>query len=237
VSLNSYLYDVFNEVFREVRDFEGAVGIAAGESLIANLGFHGDRELISLGSCANLGAKVTDGMDTITVTQDVYALLPEELQGHFEKSGTVARKTTYRATALHWPRHCRLAEALGVRFDSDQWKQKTEEYRDALPLGGMEISEAQVLIDLNALTERNSKKTSAVVLYADLDGFTRYVQAAEREDDVVSLVRALHMIRAELRAVVRQDYPGLVLQHQGDRFSPSPTRPPVIALMNAAPTA
>jgi class 3 adenylate cyclase len=57
-----------------------------------------------------------------------------------------------------------------------------------------------------------------VVLYADLDGFTRYVQVAERDEDVVSLVRALHMIRAELHAVVEQDYPGLVLQHQGDRL-------------------
>ena len=100
VSLNSYLYDVFNDVFREVRDFEGAVGIAAGECLVANLGFRGDRELISLGSCANLGAKVIDGMDTITITEDVYTLLPEVLQEHFEKSGTVVGAATYRAK---WP--------------------------------------------------------------------------------------------------------------------------------------
>jgi hypothetical protein len=89
VSLNSYLYDVFNDVC-EVRNFEGAVGLAAGECLVANRGFRGDRELISLGSCANLGAKVIDGMDTITITEDVYALLPNALREHFEKSRTVA---------------------------------------------------------------------------------------------------------------------------------------------------
>src|SRR5262249_19683424 len=61
-------------------------------------------------------------------------------------------------------------------------------------------------------------RTSAVMLYADLDGFTRYVQAVERDEDVESLVRVLHMIRAELHAVVEQDYPGLVLQHQGGRL-------------------
>ncbi|MGE0684831.1 MAG: hypothetical protein AB7P69_28465, partial [Candidatus Binatia bacterium] len=46
ISLHSYLYDVFNHVFQEVRDFEGAVGVAAGKSLVANIGFHGERELL-----------------------------------------------------------------------------------------------------------------------------------------------------------------------------------------------
>ena len=218
VSLNSYLYDVFNDVFQDVRDFKGAVGIAAGECLVANIGFRGDRELISLGSCANLGAKIIDGIDTITITKDVYALLPEALQEHFEKSGTVAGAATYRASGLCWRNQPRLAEALDVRFDVRQLKKTTKEYRDALPLADMELSEAQVLIDPATLSERTSKRTSAVVLYADLDGFTRYVQAAERDEDVVSLVRVLNMIRAELHAVVEQEYPGLVLQHQGDRL-------------------
>ena len=218
VSLNSYLYDVFNDVFRDVRDFEGAMGIAAGECLVANLGFRGDRELISLGSCANLGAKVIDGMDTITITEDVYTLLPEVLQEHLEKSGTIVGAGTYRANGLRWRKKPRLAEVLGVQFDVERLKKRTEEYRDTLSLADMELGEAHVLIDLDTLSERTSKRTSAVVLYADLDGFTRYVQAAECDEDVASLVRVLHMIRAELHAVVEQDYPGLVLQHQGDRL-------------------
>lgn len=119
VTLNSYLYDVFNDVFREMRDFEGAVGVAAGESLVANLGFRGDRELISLGSCANLGAKAIDGMDTITITEDIYALLPDALQEHFEKSGTVAGAATYRASGLRWRKEPSLAEALEVQFDAE----------------------------------------------------------------------------------------------------------------------
>jgi class 3 adenylate cyclase len=218
VSLNSYLYDVFNDVFREVQDFEGAVGTAAGECLVANLGFRGDRELISLGSCANLGAKVIDGIDTITITEDVHALLPHTLRECFEKSATVAGAVTYRAIGLRWQKNPRLAEALGVQFDVERLKKTTEEYRDALPLADMELSEAHVLIDPDTLSERTSKRTSAVVCYADLDGFTRYVQAAERDEDVVSLVRVLHMIRAEIHAVIEQDYPDLVLQHQGDRL-------------------
>jgi class 3 adenylate cyclase len=220
VSLHSYLYDVFNAVFGDVRDFEGAVGIAAGESLIANIGFQGERELISLGSCANLGAKILGTGDTITVTQEVYALLPEALQEYFEKAGTIAGAVTYRATGMCWRKQPRLAEALGVQFNPEKLRTKTEAHRDALPLTDMEVSGAQELIDLDRLSERRSKKTSVAALYADLDGFTRYVQEAEHDEDVVSLVRVLHMIRTELHAVVNQDYPGvgLVLQHQGDRL-------------------
>jgi class 3 adenylate cyclase len=81
----------------------------------------------------------------------------------------------------------------------------------------MEISDALTAIDLDSLTERNSKRTSAVAIYADLDGFTKYVQEAEDNGQIVSLVRRLHMIRHEFHAVIKQDYNGLVLQHQGDR--------------------
>ncbi len=53
-------------------------------------------------------------------------------------------------------------------------------------------------------------------MFADLDGFTKYVQAAEDDDAVVSLIRQFHMIRAELHAVFESDYEGVVLQHRGD---------------------
>jgi class 3 adenylate cyclase len=218
ITLNSYVYSAFNDVFGEIWNFESAVGIASGESLIANLGFHGDRELISLGSCANLGAKVINGMDTISITEEIYLLLPKELNAFFLKAAIVEGVTAYRATSLRWSNQPKLAEDFGVEFNTDKLKKKTEQYRDALPLHEMEISDAEVIIDLEQLTERNSKKVSAVALYADLDGFTRYVQSAEEDEAIISLVRILHMIRSEFHAVVEQDYPGLVLQHQGDRI-------------------
>ncbi|MGH7823841.1 MAG: adenylate/guanylate cyclase domain-containing protein [Candidatus Binatia bacterium] len=218
ITLNSYVYSVFNDVFGEIWSFESAIGIASGESLIANIGFRGDRELISLGSCANLGAKVINGMDTISITEEIYLLLPKELRKFFEKATTVEEVVAYKATSLRWSNQPRLAEYFGVKFNTERLKKKTEEYRDSLSLAEMEISEAEVLIDPNQLSERNSKKISAVALYADLDGFTRYVQLAEENEAVISLVRILHMIRSEFHAVVEQDYPGLVLQHQGDRI-------------------
>lgn len=216
ITHNSYVLDVFNKVIDDVQDFSSAVGLASGTSYVANIGKHGKRELISLGSCANLAAKVIGGKDTITITSGMYDLLPTCLQEHFQKSNVIAGVQTYRSTGLRWSSHPELVDELSVSWDEEKWKKKTDEYRDDLPLDQIEISDATALIDVTLLTERNCKRTSAVSFYADLDGFTRYVQEAETDAKVVSLIRQFHMIRAEFHAVVSTDYDGLVLQHRGD---------------------
>jgi class 3 adenylate cyclase len=216
ITHNTCVLDVFNKVFADVRDFDSAVGLASGTSYIANIGKHGKRELISLGSCANLAAKILSGRDTITITKRMYDLLPGCLKDHFEKGGVVSGAQTYWAKGLRWSRYPELADDLGVTWDEENWRKRTEDYRDQLPLHEIEIADAAALIDVSTLSERNCKRTAAVALYADLDGFTRYVQEAETDEKVVSLIRQFHMIRAEFHAVVGSDYDGLVLQHRGD---------------------
>ncbi|WP_419188310.1 adenylate/guanylate cyclase domain-containing protein [Stieleria bergensis] len=216
ITQNTYVLDVFNGVFSDVRDFSSAVGLASGTSYICNVGKTGKRELISLGTCANLAAKIIGGRDSITITAEMYEALPECLQGHFEKSEVVADVQTYRATGLRWSRNSGLAEELGVEWNEEKLKKETERHRDNLPLDQINISEATTLIDVSKLTERNCKRTEAVTFYADLDGFTRYVQEAETDDKVVSLIRQFHMIRSEFHSVAGTDYDGLVLQHRGD---------------------
>lgn len=219
ISMNTYLYEVFNDVFEDLpRTFEGAVGVSAGRSLIANLGFRGERERICLGTPANMAAKVLGLGNTISITPEVYDLLPTSLRSHFGKrEKQIAGSDVYQAQALRWGTQPGLADELGVNWNADKWKRRTEERRDELPLDKMTVAWAEVTIDVEALTERNSKRTDAIAVYADLVGFTRYVQEAESDDRVVSLVRELHMIRRELHTVLHKDFPGLVLQHQGDR--------------------
>ncbi len=216
ITHNTFVLDVFNSVFKDVRNFSSAVGLASGTSYIANIGKHGDRELISLGSCANLAAKMLGGRDTITITSAMYDLLPDCLKDHFQEASEIAGVQVYQATGLRWSSHSELAKELGVTWDAEKWRKQTEKYKDELPLDEIEISNATVMIDVHTLTERNCKRTAAVAFYADLDGFTRYVQEAESDEKIVSLIRQFHMIRAEFHAVVGSDYKGLVLQHRGD---------------------
>lgn len=216
ISLNTYIYDVFNPAFTDVRNFQSAIGISAGKCLIANPGIHGERERICLGTPANLAAKVLGLGNTITITSEVYDLIPEDLQAEFSKAGEVAGAQTYKSK-VRWDTHPDLATSLGVTWDREKWEDKTVEHRDALTLKSMEVRWAETELDLDSLTERNSRRMDAVAIYADLDGFTQYVEDAEKDDAVVSLVRELHMIRHEFHAVLKRDYPGVVLQHQGDR--------------------
>lgn len=216
ITQNTYVLDVFNDVFNDVRDFSSAVGLSSGTSYLANVGKSGKRELISLGTCANLAAKIIGGRDTITITSEMYGVLPECLREVFNKDAEVSCVQTYRATGVRWSSHPELAKKLNVVWKPDAWHKRTEEHRDALPLSEIEISEATVLIDASKLSERNCKRTEAVAFYADLDGFTQYVQEAETDEKVISLIRQFHMIRSEFHSVAETDCDGLVLQHRGD---------------------
>jgi class 3 adenylate cyclase len=217
IMLNSYLYDVFNGVFDDVRGFQSAVGISSGVSYVGNIGLHGERERISLGTSANLGAKVLGGHDTITVTKDVYDDLPDNLKELFSKHGQIAGVETYQAKGVRWSKYPELKDDLGVEFDEEALREMTEGHKADLPLAEMDVIEPNKLIDPTLLTERNNCRTHAIAIFADIDGFTKHVQEAEKDEDVESLVRQLRMIRREFHKVIGEDYEGLVIQHQGDR--------------------
>lgn len=217
ITLQTYVADVFNQCFPSVGNFSSAAGLDSGRFLIANPGFRGERERISLGSCANIAAKILSESGTITITERVFNLLPQCLQDEFEEVDVLADVVTYQASGLKWSTHPKLADELDVEWDSEKWEKLTEDYRDDLPLNEMEIEGAEVLIDPDKLSERKSKRTIAATLVSDIDGFTKYVaEVGEDDDETISLVRTFHMIRHELHAVGHIDYEGLVVQHRGD---------------------
>ncbi|RLS36129.1 MAG: hypothetical protein DWH78_09325, partial [Planctomycetota bacterium] len=159
ITQNTYVLEIFNDVFDDVRDFSSAVGLSSGTSYLANVGKTGKRELISLGTCANLAAKIIGGRDTITITSEMYNVLPDFLQEYFVKDEAVSGVQSYRATGLRWNVYPELAKKLGVIWKPNVWQIKTEEHRDALPLSEIEISEATDLVDVSNLSERNCKRT------------------------------------------------------------------------------
>ena len=111
ITQNTYVLEVFNDVFLDVRNFSSAVGLSSGTSYLANVGKKGKRELISLGTCANLAAKIIGGRDTITITSEMYDVLPDFLQEYFVKDKAVSGVQTYRATGLRWTTNPELAKS------------------------------------------------------------------------------------------------------------------------------
>jgi class 3 adenylate cyclase len=54
-------------------------------------------------------------------------------------------------------------------------------------------------------------------LFADVSGFTRYIDAAESDIERKTALCVLHAIRKEMASVVKSDFGGLRIQYQGDR--------------------
>ena len=60
-------------------------------------------------------------------------------------------------------------------------------------------------LDISALTPGNSRRQETVSLYADLDGFTNYVDR-HVENEPEDVIKALHVIRSEMDAVISADF-------------------------------
>jgi class 3 adenylate cyclase len=68
------------------------------------------------------------------------------------------------------------------------------------------------------LSISNNRRVLAASLFADLSGYTRFIEHAEQTHAQEAALRLLHMIRREMSSVVQEDYAGLHIQFQGDRI-------------------
>lgn len=98
-----------------------------------------------------------------------------------------------------------------------------EDWEDGLanqPLGLFEFTRHTppfADLDVETLTPGNSRRQESTSIYADIDGFTAYVSDRIDEDDSAKdVVRALHVLRAELDAVLHADFAGRKIRFIGD---------------------
>ena len=97
-----------------------------------------------------------------------------------------------------------------------EWKEDLEKN----PIGKFEFTAhtpPYSTLDIEALSVKNSRRQDAATVYADIDGFTAYVGANIASDDSAKhVVRALHVLRSELDAVLHTDFCGRKVRFVGD---------------------
>ena len=72
-------------------------------------------------------------------------------------------------------------------------------------------------LDIEELSVKNSRRQDAATVYADIDGFTAYVTKNITTDAAAKhVVRALHVLRSELDAVLHTDFAGRKVRFIGD---------------------
>ncbi len=198
-----------DELHEELPDVRVRIGIESGISLAVNNGTNGDREPLFIGEPANQAAKLLAGNQ-----EGIYL-------------GSQARSSMGAGWAASNPKQtpltsgqiedCETAAQLGIVMDSllDAWEEELTEHRLS------EISFSRPTPPLNqlefgVLTPANSRRIEAISIYADIDGFTKYVREAIENGDAKGAIQALHVIRTELRNIIHQVFEGRKIRYIGD---------------------
>ncbi len=211
--LREFTYTVFNPLFPSLENLDMSGGADIGNAIGTQDGMKGDRELLFIGAPANYAAKIITTAGQLCLTEHIYKELPRKVQRlcSKEEDGNYSFSAIDRGTLQN------LLSEAGVKWDPKASAGRLEDDKRQFPLKDIQYSDAEVPIDLDSLSITNNKRVTAASLFADVDGFTAYIDAATTKDEKKSALRVLHAIRHEMAAVVKHDFNGLRIQYQGDR--------------------
>ncbi|WP_050385832.1 transcriptional regulator [Bradyrhizobium pachyrhizi] len=185
-------------------------GIDTGEALAVNNGRRGHREPLFLGEPANHAAKRAGGGSAMGIFLTNKARKAIGLNEVASENGTSLTATE-------------IAKSQGeakLEVTSDEIVKEWQEDLKNLPIGTFNFSghtPPYATLDFESLSAANSRRQDATSVYADLDGFTKYVGANITTDDKAKhVVRTLHVLRAELDAVLHEDFKGRKVRFIGD---------------------
>lgn len=218
--VRDFVMNVFNPAFPKLGSFRIAGGADIGSVIGTRNGMRGDRELLFLGAPANYAAKIVGSAGTLRISEEVYDVLPDDIAEHC----TVSTATDpdgnplYEIAELTSDEVVTLCATHGVEWSPEESRGRVDEDKRNFPLSSISVEDATVLIDWEVLSIRKNKRIVGASLFADVAGFTHYVDAQETAEDKEDALRVFHAIRREMSRVVRTDFDGLRVQYQGDRL-------------------
>jgi class 3 adenylate cyclase len=215
--MKDFVASVFNPAFPSLDNLVICSGCDIGSVIGTQNGVGGDRELLFLGGAANHAAHAIGPRGQLRLTQNIYDNLPSDLQDICEELSD-SEPTTHRLRLLSRAELDALCEKYGIDWDRAESAKKIEDDKTAFPLSGIEYGDAEVAIDMDSLGIKNSKRVLAGSIYADLCGFTKYVDSAITDEDKQAAMRVMHAVRKEFARVLTDDFSGIRIQYQGDNI-------------------
>jgi class 3 adenylate cyclase len=194
------------------------IGIDIGRCVAIDSGKKGEREPLFIGSAANHAAKLAEGsVEGIFVSDRVRSLFGIPQEGSFAREHVGAISPLQLSLLIQdgfSEDEERVARKIGAMRD------ELRKHRDAtIGTDGFVFHYHEPplrSIDYAALRPSNSIRMPLVSIFADLDGYTAYVDNAVRKGGVALAVRDLHVIRTELNAVLQDDFQGRRVRFIGD---------------------
>jgi class 3 adenylate cyclase len=212
--LKDFVKTIFNTAFSDCDDFTIAGGTDLGNAIGTMDGINGDRELLFVGAPANHAAKIISTAHRMRLTQQIYDTLPNDLR-------TVCFQTvdgSYQMQPVTGDRLDTLLKAHGLTWNRDMSTRHVEEDKERFPQEDIAYSSAEVLIEVDDLSIFNNKRVLGASIFADVSGFTHYIDAATSDEKKQEALRVLHAIRKETARVIMGDFNGVRIQYQGDRI-------------------
>lgn len=202
------------------------IGIDTGKAVAINSGRGSEPEPLFLGNPANYAAKLAEGDHAgIFVSDRVRAVLGQGAAGSFMMERASAIATRDLSTYLHENQRSpygfhdarlpdRMVETAFTQMRANDGLKATlaseavfQFHHHTPPLK---------TIDFKELMPSNSIRMPLVSIFADIDGFTAYVDTAIRTGQVRQMVANLHVIRGELAHVLKSDFEGRKVRFIGD---------------------
>lgn len=205
------------------------IGVDSGRCVAINDGTSHEQEPLFLGSAANYAAKLADGDgDGIFMSNRVRSNvglatlaggLLEERASPLSVANLVEFRTRAYAGGFDVP--SRLAgdqEQIGRLIN--EWRADIREQRSTT--GGPDAFNFHVhtpplrSIDYGTLSPSNSIRMPVASIFADLDGYTAYIDRCMLSGRVGEAVRALHVLRGEFHNVLKSDFESRKVRYVGD---------------------
>lgn len=197
------------------------IGIDTGMAVAVNSGRKDEQEPLFLGNPANYAAKLADGDDPgIFLSDRARLLLGLGALGSLRAQRS-ANYITFYAEVANAPteslfgvtrsmsnqRVAALSEEVKATVEPQVRAAEFTFHRHQPPLSS---------IDYSKLAPSNTIHMQMASIFADIDGFTNYVQTSIDTGKVQELVSNLHVIRRELAAVLKEDFDGRKVRFIGD---------------------
>ena len=173
--MRDFVDTVFNPAFPKLGDFRTAAAADIGDTIGTQNGVEGDRELLFLGGPANRAAKTLGNAGEDRVTKAVFDALPSDLQAVCVETEDPSVYTVGQVSQAALDDLC---ATYGIGWNREDSRQRIDDDKQQFHLTEIAIESAEVLIDLDLLSIRKNKRTVAAPLFADLTGFTAYIERA-----------------------------------------------------------
>ena len=187
------------------------IGIDSGKAIAVDSGRGSEPEPLFLGQPANYAAKLAEGPETgiylSARARQALALSIPFGEGRTEYNMRNAALSSMSGATLDDQRIRTLS--ANVAYDMRDLGTKADFvfHRHTPPLR---------TIDYVILSPSNSIHMELASIFADIDGFTKYVDACIAQGRASELVSNLHAIRLELAAVLKEDFDGRKVRFIGD---------------------